>query len=686
MVERRQAERTSFIMARETESTGSPVTDRTQVVKSPPGGKNPGKYRRYVITAWNHDENSEKQSSDSLRAGRADVFGEDGFLWGDGNVEIEIPSEEGFLDIIQGVLADPNPVSVAIPKKTLVAAKTNLSDIVAADYFTNTTDVTVKAIDGMPLRNSLTVVDDKNLSGGGNKAVANDLSTLPQELTLTVTPDGDAALTNTSTPGTIVITYTDADGESQTITLSFADGSKTVAQTVTFPECATITGIQSMGWTAGKFSITADVEDKYIALDMSDYSDELTLTVTPGNTPTLTNTSTPGTIVITYTDADGESQTITLSFADGSKAVAQMPKLPVGATISRVRSTGWSSGTFDITTPIAGNIARNPDRDRPGRLRVKYTGTLTNHKLLIRGVRRVGLASTDTLPLREEIALGSDVLTEKYFHKISKVIVKDSNGNEVDTPNGTVRILAEPGGYETTLKTVNDEFPGWTLEPEIGGEPWVVTRAVPIGAEIEVGESIGAAIDILSNRVDKRRTIEGGDEEQFTPTAVQHPDEFPFVGRRFFSGYGRYLEINGEAVICDAAPVSVAHNYDFSQGKLPGRFRRDTEPTARRNVTSSVQTKYESGTSEEDVFVRWDERFRNNEAVSVRIVTYQWLGNGRQLAIIYEMPNCEITSPVRVPVTGPGSIDVTIELKAVPPEGQVDGELIVTIISDDQWV
>ena len=65
------------------------------------------------------------------------------------------------------------------------------------------------------------------------------------------------------------------------------------------------------------------------------------------------------------------------------------------------------------------------------------------------------------------------------------------------------------------MKTVNDEFPGWTLEPEVGGEPWVVTKGVPIGAEIAIGDNIRATIDILSNRVDKRQTIEGGDEEQF---------------------------------------------------------------------------------------------------------------------------------------------------------------------------
>lgn len=574
MVERRQAEKTSFVLGRENESTGSPITDRKNMVK-----------RRYVITAWNHDENSEKQQSDSLRAGRADVFGEDGYLFGDGNVEIEIPSESGFLDIIQGVLADPKPVSRALPNKTLVAAGTTVAAVLADGFFTATTDVTID------------VVDDQDLSGTDPKTLADTLGGYPMALTVTVTPSSAAALTAATTPGTIEISYRDAAGDTQTTTLTFENSAVTDAQTF---------------------------------------------------------------------------------------------ELPAGATVTEVVATGFNAGKLDITTEVAANIVRQPEPDRPGQLRFEFSEENAGGQIVVRGVRRVGLASNDTLPMRETLTLSetatetTDVTLEKYFHKISKIEVNDSDGDPVSA--GTVKITAVPGGYETTLKTVNDEFPGWTLEPEVGGEPWLVTRGVPIGAEIEVGESIGATIDILSNRVDKRRTIEGGDDEQFTPTAVQHPDEFPFVGRRFFSGYGRYLEIDGEAVICDSAPISVAHNYDFSQGKIPGRFRRDTEPTARRNVTSSVQTKYESGTSEEDVFVRWDEKFRNNEAVSVRIVTYQWLGNGRQLAIIYDLPNCEITAPVRVPVTGPGSIDVTIELKAVPPEGETDGELRVTIVSDDQWV
>ena len=571
--ERRQAEKTSFIFGREDPNTGSPITDRKQIVK-----------RRYVVTSWNHDENSEKEQSDSLRAGRADVFGEDGFLWGDGDIEIEIPSESGFLDIIQGVLGDPTPVSVAIPDKTLVPASTDVSAIVAADYFSDTTDVTVK------------VIDAQKITDADAKTIAENLSAYREELTLTVTPDSDADLTSGSTDGTIVITYLDAEGESQTITLTFAEASKTTAQ---------------------------------------------------------------------------------------------MTKLPAGATVTEVESMGWDAGTFDITTAIAGNIVRNPEPDRPGQLRFEFSEANAGGQVIVRGVRKVGLASSDTLPMREVLKLSEtgsetmDVALEKYFHRINKVEVKDKDGADFST--GTVEITSRPGGYETTLKTVNDEFPGWSMEPEVGGEPWVVTKGVPIGAEIAIGDNIRATIPILSNRVDKRRTIEGGDEAQFVSTAVQHPSEFPFVGRRFFSAYGKYLEIDGEAVICDAAPISIAHNYDFAQGKIPGRFRRGTEPTARRNVTSSIQTKYESGTEEADIFIRWDEKFRNNEPVSARIVTYQWLGDGRQLAIIYELPYCEISDPVRVAATGAGSIPVTIALKAVPPPGETEGELTVRIISDDRW-
>ncbi|RKU10786.1 hypothetical protein C6503_19060 [Candidatus Poribacteria bacterium] len=680
-----KAENTSMVFGR-----GPDITDRKELVK-----KANGKIREYLVTSWEHDEDSDLLENQALSPGRAGVSDEINFLWGSGPFSVQVPSEDGYLDLTQALLNDPNPISTPIPKKTLVVAKTNVSDIVAATYFTDTMDATIKAIDDQDLKDtSVDVVKAQNLSGAGDKTIANNLSSYADALTLTVTPSGSADLTTSSTPGTVVITYTTAAGQTRTFTLSFANAVKTDAQTRDLPAGATITRVRSTGWSTGTFDITTAVSDKTIANDLSDYADALTLTVAPGSAAALTNTGTPGTVVITYTDADGEIQTLSLSFPDSAKTAAQMAALPAGATITRVRATGWSAGKFDITTALAGNIVRNPDPDRPGQLRVKYTGALTGHKMLIRGVRRVGLASSDTLPMRDEIELGADVLTDKYFHKINKVEVKDATGAIVAAPAGTIEIIAEPGGFETKLKVVNDDPEGLTFEADVGGEPRVVNRGIVIGGEIEIGDTIGATYNLLSNRVDKRQTIEERDDPQFTSMMQQDREDhsrladrdFERVTSRFYSGHGRFLELDGEAVICNSVGLNIEHNYDFVQGKVPGMFRRDTDANARRLTTASVNTNYESGSSEEDTFIRWDEKYRNREKVNARVGTYQWRGDGRQLSVTYRMKNCDIQSPVRVPATGPGVVPVTVELKALPLDGQTDGEIEVIIVSDDRWV
>ena len=60
-------------------------------------------------------------------------------------------------------------------------------------------------------------------SGNANKAIAEDLGAYPDALTLTVTPDGDAASDqHWQRMRTIALTYTDADGETQiAIVLTF---------------------------------------------------------------------------------------------------------------------------------------------------------------------------------------------------------------------------------------------------------------------------------------------------------------------------------------------------------------------------------------------------------------------------------------------------------------------------------
>ena len=570
--EKKRAEKTSFIVGYIGED-GQPITDRTEMVK-----------RRFASTSFSHDEDSEKQQSESLRGSDADVFGEDGFLWGSGGFEMEIPLL-GSLDILRTLLRDANPVSTAIPDKTLVAAGTDTTDVLAADFFTATADVTVD------------VVDAENLSGTDPKELEDDLGTYPDALTLTVTPSGSATLAAATTPGTI------------------------------------------------------DIE---------------------------------------YTDATGATQTLSLSFADSAKTDAQMVVLPAGGRVTEVTATGWNAGTFDITTPIAGNLARNPEPNRPGRLHFKFSEENEGGKITVRGVRRVGLASDDTLPMREVLELSetgsetTDVMLEKYFHRINKVEIKDADGDDVSS--GTVEVLSSPGGYETVIKMSN-ELIRLMMEAEVGGIPRRITRGEFISGQLNIADTVRLAIDMLSKRVDKRATIEGGDEEKFVATAAEHPTEFPFVSEKFFPDFGGYMELDGEAFVFDSATVDINRNEDFSAGKRASRFRADLESSSRRNVTAQVQGSYISGTSEEDKFIRWDEKFRNNEAVAAKIANFHWPTTGRQYSMEWIMNYCEVTSPVRVEANSPGNIPITINLKGVPdPTVPGSSELTVKIVSDDRWV
>lgn len=110
------------------------------------------------------------------------------------------------------------------------------------------------------IRPGVDVVVGQALSGSGDKTIANNLGSYAVAPTLKVTPSRDAELTDTSTPGAVEITYTDANGESETLPLLFKNEAKTTAQTKGLPGGATITQIRTTGWSTGTFDITTQTE------------------------------------------------------------------------------------------------------------------------------------------------------------------------------------------------------------------------------------------------------------------------------------------------------------------------------------------------------------------------------------------------------------------------------------------
>lgn len=104
---------------------------------------------------------------------------------------------------------------------------------------------------------AVTVVNDQNLKDDDGLTIANNLEEGEDPGKLKVTPTSAAALVNTSTPATVTIRGTNADGEEIEETLSFANSVKTTAQT-TAAAFQTVTEVLTAGWNAGKVSIATE--------------------------------------------------------------------------------------------------------------------------------------------------------------------------------------------------------------------------------------------------------------------------------------------------------------------------------------------------------------------------------------------------------------------------------------------
>ena len=108
-----------------------------------------------------------------------------------------------------------------------------------------------------PAASSVNVVNAGTLSSTSALTIADDLNNYLDAVILTLTP-ASAALVSSGTPGTVVITGRDGDGDTQTETVSFATGALTAAQD-TETKFRKVTSVTTTGFNAGTVTITASV-------------------------------------------------------------------------------------------------------------------------------------------------------------------------------------------------------------------------------------------------------------------------------------------------------------------------------------------------------------------------------------------------------------------------------------------
>ena len=218
-----------------------------------------------------------------------------------------------------------------------------------------------------PVRSIVNVIAGENLSPAGSKTVADDLGSggtdLSGNIPLTITPTG-ATLTAPTTPGTIVVVYDDADGNSQTLTYSFASDVLTVAQTMTLVNVDDITSVTTAGFSAGTFDATAyDPNEVQLADGVTRAAIEVW--GTDEDDEVIWNE-------IVYTSTDKANTKVSTEFF---KTVTAVYAAEASSHTTGIRVAGWSAGKYKITAQdTAVHAVFRPRDDRIRRfLKVEYS-------------------------------------------------------------------------------------------------------------------------------------------------------------------------------------------------------------------------------------------------------------------------------------------------------------------------
>ena len=300
----------------------------------------------------------------------------------------------------------------------------------------------------------------------------------------------------------------------------------------------------------------------------------------------------------------------------------------------------------------------------PGRLKITLAGS--SGPVTVVGRRKTGLGSLDVLPMSETLMLDAtdhDGTTEGYYHHIDSLEFANA-GLTIDTAID-LDIVADPGLKLTKFSARDAIFPGWTVQGVVGGVPRLGFGVVPARARLDVGNQIRLGMETLARAVWRRRTVAGG---VFTEKLADDSDldDKGFIPNVFFPYYGGYMEIDDTAAIFTNLQLNITQGLDFLAGNTGSRSRLPlAREDAGRDVSANFRLYYESGDAATDTFIKWDERFRDNQLSKVVVYIYYWTDLGKEYYQKVTLNEVELTAVPRVGVENKGSLEENLAVRAI---------------------
>ena len=347
-----------------------------------------------------------------------------------------------------------------------------------------------------------------------------------------------------------------------------------------------------------------------------------------------------------------------------------------------------------VITAVSGNLHLS--------IPATYAVPTNTADVTIKGWRRIGIGD-ELRPYVETIkssATGAARRTKTYWARID-AIGSDANlaTSDVDATHFDTQ------QWKTTLNGFSKGLlNGATLFMSKGGEPHWAMDVRGNTLELDVSDTISATAGLIGGRYEARQLLEGTAAGKIADTSGWRGDVYPFnEDLNFQPSWGTGLlvgtpnqsitdlnnvdldTVEGRKKLTEVISLTTNINLNLESrrsykiSRYRGAARKTNTP---REVLVTPVVFFESDEDDiaSDVFQDWREIYIANATVPIKLVSYNWLDNGKEYRIEFEYRGCQLIEVPATPIPGEGDIERTLSFLSLPAAGgTVSNELVVNV-------
>ena len=343
-----------------------------------------------------------------------------------------------------------------------------------------------------------------------------------------------------------------------------------------------------------------------------------------------------------------------------------------------------ADGGTAINPPVAAAVGLTQvDTNHPSKLKIAFAaapgaaGTFT-----ITGYTKIGSKQNNRRYRTETITVNTtdQNYESRYYY------VWDANNpltvtSAFATQPGNARFTLDPELYEIefTIARNDVQFPGWSVQGLVGGEPRTGFTVVPSVMNINATPTgVSFEMQCPAGQITRKRTIQGGDvEEPFLDA------DYTNAASTRFGGWSGSFSYAGEIVKMTNLAIGFNRSYSPDEAVDGDRFATDIEASDDRAVTVSPTTRFQSSYQKSASVNNWQDIFRDETRTALEAQWNHYSGFGQRRRVLFSFPSCLIIESPQSTASGGANIDEALSMQAFATNTQ--REFSVTLFTTKSY-